>query len=275
MNGAAWGGLRKAAAFIRRDLVLLFSYRVAFALQFLGIAASILTFYFVAMVFGKAVSPHLEKYGGDYFSFVLVGIAFYGYMGASLSAFSGSIREGQMMGTLEAMLVTPTRLSTILVCSSLWTFTITSLRVVGFFLIGYLFFHLDLSRANLGAALLIQVLTIVAFSSIGIVAASFIMVFKQGNPIEFFVHTGFSLLGGVFYPVSVLPGWLQPFSRLLPITYSLDGMRLAMLQGYSIGALAPQILSLAAFSAVLLPFGLYCFRLAARKARRDGTLTQY
>jgi len=60
--------------------------------------------------------------GGDYFSFVLIGIAFSDYLGVGLGSFAGTIREGQMLGTLEAMLVTPTRVHSIILFSSIWQF---------------------------------------------------------------------------------------------------------------------------------------------------------
>ncbi|MFB0534598.1 MAG: ABC transporter permease, partial [Anaerolineae bacterium] len=204
--------LRKPLAFVKRDLNLQLSYRFAFFLQLSRIFFSVLMFFFVARIFGGAATPYLDAYGGDYFSFVLVGIAFSGYLGVAMGSFSGSIRQGQMMGTLEAMLVTPTRLSTILLSSSLWNFAFTSLRIIVYLVIGATCFGVDLSQANLLAALLIQILTILTFSSLGIISASFIMAFKQGNPLNAVLGTASSLLGGVYYPITVLPFWLQPFS---------------------------------------------------------------
>lgn len=269
----AW--LRKPWAFLRRDLTLMLSYRFAAALQLGGILFSVLLFHFIARVFGAAASPYLAAYGGDYFSFVLIGIAFSGYLGVALSTFSDSIREGQVTGTLEAMLITPTRLATILFSSSLWSFAFTSLRIVAYLAVGGLLFGVDLSRANWPAALLVQLLTVLAFSGLGILSASFIMVFKQGNPLEALLGVGSSLLGGVYYPVTVLPTFLQPLAALLPITYSLRAMRLAVLQGATVAELATDLLALAVFAVTLVPLGLVAFRIALRKARRDGSLTQY
>jgi ABC-2 type transport system permease protein len=269
------GSLRKPLAFVKRDLSLMLSYRLSFFLQFFGIFFSVLMFFFIARLFGQAATPYLAAYGGDYFSFVLVGIAFSGYLGVAMGSFSSSIRRGQMMGTLEVMLVTPTRLSTILVSSSLWSFAFTSLRIVVYLVVGALVFGVNLSHANWLAALLIQVLTILSFGSLGIISASFIMAFKQGNPLNMVLGTASSLLGGVYYPITVLPVWLQPFSHLLPITYSLRAMRLAVLQGYSLSALAPDVLILAVFAIVLFPLSLVAFRLGVQKAKMEGSLTQF
>jgi len=266
---------RRALSFVERDFKLQVSYRLSFFLQFFGILFTVASFYFVALLFGEAAVPHLQAYGGDYFSFVLVGIAFMRYQGVAMSTFTNTIRSGQMMGTLEAMLVTPTSLATILVSSSLWSFAFTSFHVLVYLLLGVLLFGVDMGNANVLAAVIIQVLTILAFSGIGILSASFTMVFKRGDPINFLMGSVSTLLGGVLYPVTVLPALLQPISYLLPLTYSLRAMRRAILLGDSVQSLVPDILALACFAALLLPLSFVAFRYAVRRAKIEGSLTQY
>ncbi|MFQ6120649.1 MAG: ABC transporter permease [Methanosarcinales archaeon] len=180
-----------------------------------------------------------------------------------------------MMGTLEAMLVTPTKISIIIIFSSLWNFIFTSIRVLIYLGIGVLLFKINISNENLFAALIILILTIICFSSIGIISASFIMVLNQGDPVNWIFSNVSGLIGGVYYPITVLPNWLQNFSYILPITYSLRGMRHALLQGYSMEALAPDILALVVFSIVMLPLSILCFRYAVKRAKVDGSLVQY
>jgi ABC-2 type transport system permease protein len=266
---------KKALTFITRDFLIATSYRFAFSLQLFGVFFSVLTFYFLAKMFEGAAIPSLEPYGGDYFSFVLIGIAFSTYLMTGLSSFSGSIRNEQMMGTLEAMLVTPTTTSLIIICSSLWNFIFASIRVLAYLLIGVFLFDVNMRGANLLAALLVLILTIIAFSSLGIISASFIIVLKRGDPINWALSAVSGLLGGVFYPITVLPHWLQNFSYILPITYSLRAMRHALLQGYSFEALAPDIAALLLFSLVMLPISILAFKFAVRRAKVDGSLVQY
>ena len=265
----------KALAFVKRDFRLETSYRLSFLLQLFDVFFSVFLFYYVARLPGEAATPYLALYGGDYFSFVLIGIAFAGYFGVGLSGFANSIRQAQMTGTLEAMLMSPTRVSAIVLCSSLWSYLMTSLRVIAYLAVGAVSLGVNLGRGNYLAALLILALSVVAFSSLGIIAASFVMVLKRGDPVTWLFSTLSSLLGGVYYPISILPDWLQRLSHLLPITYSLRAMRLALLQGYSLAALAPDILALAIFSLVLLPLSLLAFRYAVHRARVDGSLTHY
>ena len=68
--------LKKAAAFIKRDFLTEISYKSSFLMNVIGIFFSAFTFFFIAKLFGKAAAPHLQEYGGDYFPFVLIGIAF-------------------------------------------------------------------------------------------------------------------------------------------------------------------------------------------------------
>ena len=132
-----------------------------------------------------------------------------------------------------------------------------------------------MSRANIGGALLILILTIICFSSIGILSASFIMVFKKGDPINMLLMGTSELFGGVLFPIEVFPDWLQIISHILPITYSVNGMRHSLLQGYSLAELVPDILTLVLFSLALLPISLFIFDRAVMKVKAEGGLVQY
>lgn len=268
-------GLKKPLVFIHKDFISESSYKFSFLSQFVGIFVTALAWFFLSNLFGGTVSKHLNRYEGDYFSFVIIGIAFANYLQVALRSFSNNIRSAQTLGTLEAMLVTQTTIPTIILSSSLYNFIITSLRVVVYLVIGALAFGLDMGKANYPTAIIILMLTIICFSSMGIISASFIMVLKKGNPLNWlFVNLSW-LLGGVYYPVSILPEWLEKFSYLLPITYSLEAMRLALLNGYSLRALLPNIIPLLIFTMILLPLSLCIFNYAVRRAKMEGSLVQY
>ena len=264
-----------AAAFIKRDFSQAISYRFSFMLQIGGVFFSVAIFYFLSELFGGAIAPQLKAYGGNYFSFVLIGLAFTGFLGLSLSSFATSIREGQVMGTLEIMLLSPTRLSAILICSSLWGYVMMIFRVVLYLVVGAFIFGADLGGANIGGALLIMILSIASFTGFGVLSAALVLIVKKGDPVAIILNGASSLLAGVFYPVAVLPDWLEPVSKVLPLTYALDSMRLAMLQGQSLYELRYDILVLLAFTLVLTPLSFLVFRRALKKAKMEGSLIQY
>ncbi len=263
--------LRRSAAFLKRDFRIEVSYRFNFLLSLAGLLLTVSVFYFMGRIVDPAV---VEESARDYFSFALVGVAMAMYLRAGLGSFSESMREEQMMGTLEAMLSTPAPLATIILSSAIWRFLFTSLSALTFLLVGAAF-GVSYAGANVGAALLLLALTVASYSALGIISASFIMVFKRGDPVNWLVSSLSILLGGVLYPVSVLPGWLQALSRLLPVTWSLEGIRGALLRGRGYGELASSILALTAITAVLLPLSLVLFRLAVNHSRRAGSLMKY
>jgi ABC-2 type transport system permease protein len=267
--------INKVFAFVKRDFQNDISYKLSFLLQVFGIFINVSVFFFLSKLLGAAQIPQLSQYGGNYFAFVLIGIAFNYYLNVALYSITQSIREGQMTGTLEALLVTQTEIPTIIISSSIYSFLFATLRVIIFLIIGVLIYGLDLTRANYLGALIILIISIISFSSFGILSASFVMVLKRGDPVAG-IFNGISwLLGGVYYPIAILPVWLRAFSYFIPVTYSLEGMRLALLKGASCYQLLPNILSLLAFTAVLMPISIYAFQFAIRLAKRDGSLTHY
>jgi ABC-2 type transport system permease protein len=98
----------KFIAFLKRDFLTAISYRFRVLLRFTGSLLFLLIVYFVGKTFSGTMSPHLERYGGDYFPFVLVGIAVSNFVTVGLGALAQEIRSAQVQGTLEALLSTPT-----------------------------------------------------------------------------------------------------------------------------------------------------------------------
>ncbi len=147
--------------------------------------------------------------------------------------------------------------------------------MLAYLAVGGLVFGAPMGRANVGVALLALLLSLLAFSGLGIISASIILVTKRGDPVTFLLASLSTLLGGVYYPVAVLPAWLQALAALRPLTHALRALRLALLEGAGLAEVAPNLAMLALFALVVLPGGVWAFRWALRRARSDGTLTQY
>ncbi|MEW6442402.1 MAG: ABC transporter permease [bacterium] len=267
--------MRALWAFARRDILNETSYRLSFFLQLLGILPATLMFFFLSRLVGDALSGPLDAYGGSYFPFVLVGIAVDRYLAVSLTSFSRSLRESQLTGTLEAVLATPVSVSALLAGSSLYAFGFNSLRVLLYLGVGSALFGVALHWARLPWILLVLALTAAAFSSLGILAASFTIFFKRGDPLNWTFSIASWLLGGVYYPLSVLPDGLQQAAQIIPLTHSLEALRRILLGGAELSRIGPQLLALSVWSAVGIPLSVLCFRFALRRARANGTLGHY
>lgn len=266
--------LRLLGAFLTRDFYTQISYRSAFVLSIVGIFFRAFTFFFIAKLVGPTATPMLGEFGGDYFAFVLLGIAFNSYFGLGLSGFANSLRQAQTTGTLEVMLMSPSPISFLIVGSAAWNYLFTTFRVLVYIGLG-LALGMDLSQANWLPALLTLLLSIVSFSAIGIIAAGIIMVIKRGDPVTSLISSVSALFGGIYYPIDLLPDWLRPISAVLPITYSLRAMRKTLLVGAGIGEIWQELAILIGFCLLLFPLALWIFSLAVNKARADGSLAQY
>src|SRR5256884_2039102 len=102
-----------------------------------------------------------------------------------------------------------------------------------------LFFpQLDLSHANFGTALVFVVLGSLSFGGIGMMAAILPLLYvERGAQMTFVIQSVILLVSGVYYSVSILPGWMQVASRLSPATYVLDAVRRALIDGAGFGEL--------------------------------------
>lgn len=267
--------LGKAGAFVRRDFLEDISYRFAFFGQVVGMFVSAITFYYMARIFGGAVAPYLKPYGGDYFAFALVGIAFAGFQSVALQGFASSVRSAQVLGTLEALLVTPTPIPTIVGSSVIYGLLYTLVRTAAFLGMGIVFFGLNMGHANYLGGLVVLLLTLTSFSSAGILSAGIIMIFKKGDPVDFLFGSLSRVFSGVFFPVTVFPVWLQYVAWALPLTHALEGIRLTLLVGAPLHAIAGHLWYLVIFSLVTLPLSIIIFGHAVKHAKINGTLIHY
>jgi ABC-2 type transport system permease protein len=267
--------LRQMGQFFRRDLLTARTYRVAFLFDAINALFGVASFYFLSQFVASDKLKSSLPAGTSYFAFVLIGLAFFDYLTAGLNAFDASIDDARRNRTLEALLVTEASLPVILAGSAIYPFVLTSLRTAVYLFWGVILFHLPLASADWPGALLILFFSILAFTGLGIISASYQMLFKRGNPAKWIFLGVSALLGGMMYPVRVLPPALRVLARLIPITYSLEGMRAALLGGVGIGRLWPQITALAIFAVILLPFSFVVFAWALRRTKINGTLTHF
>jgi ABC-2 type transport system permease protein len=268
--------LRTAGAFLRKDLLEAASYRWNVLLGLGGILFMLLFLAFVSDFVGPLVQDRLGVYGGSYFAFVVLGLGILSFQDAALRQLARKIREAQVLGTLEALLATRTGMPAIIVSLPLFVFLQTSLRVVGYLALGALFFDLSLRWAGWPAALVVLAGTVAAFGSLGLVVAALTTAFKRTEPLVNLIGGLSIFLGGIYYPVELLPGWLQAAAHFFPVTAAVRAARSALLVEGSrtidvLRALVPLFL----FIAVALPLGIALFRWAIRRSMRDGTLTQY
>lgn len=267
--------LRKAVAFIKRDFCIESGYQAAFVMGLVESLMLLVILHFVGRLVSPKASVSLSRSGLHYFSFALVGVAFARYFDLMLRMFSESIRTAQVTGCLEAMLCSQTGCITVVMLSSLYSLISGGVQLMLVLLGGVFLFGVDLRSMNVPATLLVLLVSVSIFVAFGVLSAAAIVLLKKGDPITWILGGLGSILGGAYFPVDVMPSWMQKLSYLIPVTYSLDALRMTMLRGASLAAVAKPAITLAIMAAVLLPASAAIFAATVRRGRREGTLTQY
>ncbi|HVO82384.1 MAG TPA: ABC transporter permease [Terriglobales bacterium] len=262
--------LDKTAAIIRRDLLTAIRYRTGFLITAAGAAAELAAFYYLSRAIGSGFRPD----GVDYFPFLLVGTGFYTFLVMGINAFLVIVQGAQQTGTLEILMTTSTPAPVLVFLSAISAFAGNTVQLLFYLGAGLLLFGAPL-HANLLGCVVIFALSLTIAVAIGILAAALQLAIQKGSALVWLLGSGAWFMTGTLFPVATLPGPLRAIAQLIPITHSLDGMRMALLQAASWGALAGEIGFLALFSLTLLPFSLVVFSYTLRRARLQGTLSFY
>jgi ABC-2 type transport system permease protein len=134
-------------------------------------------------------------------------------------------------------------------------------------------FGFPLHSANWLTVIVVLFATLLAFSAMGILSSSYLLLFKRGNPAKWFLLSVSGVAGGMLFPVSILPDWLQFVAHINPVTYALDAMRSALLDGASVLKIAHSLTILLLFAVILLPLSIVTFSWALRRTKITGTLS--
>ena len=266
--------MRSVLALLRVAWLTAASYRLSLLFSLASLFISVVPIYFVSGAVQKLAEPSIRNEGGEYFGFVIVGLAAMVILSAAASAIPGAIAGSIGNGTFESLLVTraplPMLLAGLAAFPLLEAFVRASLLVGGAALIGT-----RLSWGAMPAVAAIGALAIVAYGGVGLVAAALVLRFRTSGPLLTAAIMGSGLLGGVYYSTTVIPGWLQSLSGLVPLTYALRAVRRLLMSGGTRAEIMSDVGVLALLAALSLAIGVLAFRWALQHARRAGTLSQY
>jgi ABC-2 type transport system permease protein len=267
--------LAKLPAFLRRDFLVAWSYRLSFFSDAIRLAVQALLFYFVGLMVDPAKLPSFGGSQVNYMEFVAIGIALAAFLQVALGRVAGAIQREQMIGTLEALLMTPTATATIQLGSVVYDLVYIPLRTALFLLIIAVAFGLDFELEGLLPAVLIVLLFIPFVWGIGVASAAAMLTFRGGSG---GVGLGVTLLtigSGAYFPLELLPDWVAGVAAYNPMAIAIEGMRDAILGGSGWSEVAPAAALLVPWSLVTLVAGIAAFRLASRRERKRGTLGLY
>jgi len=266
------------ASFIMRDFKIWLTYKFWLTLDISGSALFVATYYLFSTI---TTSQQVQQAGyttGGYFTFALIGIAFQQYVFFAVQNINESIRDEQWNGTLETILSSATDFKTFLLGETCFFFIASSAFLLISLLTGILLgARFDFSLMSILSTIALSALLIASHMAIGVLSSGVIMKTKQGNPLTWAFSWMTQLVSGVFYPLRLLPWYLEWVGKIFPLTYSLDGIRLCLQSGQDLTspAVLSDAINLIIFMAIAIPIALYVFKIGYDAARRDGSLGQY
>jgi ABC-2 type transport system permease protein len=204
---------------------------------------------------------------------LLVGAVIWAYLGIIFEILTETVAWERWEGTIEYTFMAPLSRPVHLFGMGAFAIGYGVVRAVLLFGVVAAFFSLHLPNADYVAALVLLVVASISFIGIGMMTAVLPLISpEKGTQLGFVAQGVLLVVSGVYYPVSVLPGWMQALAKISPATYALRGCREAILDGAGVGALWSEIWPLLVIGAVSVPLGLWVFRTGERYAKKHGKL---
>ncbi len=259
--------LRKFSAFLEKDIKIALTYKFNLFLQFVW-------FSFISIIIFYAFIDNSIDTGANYFH-VFVSLACMDFMFSSLNVFSKEVRIAQTTGTFEGILLTNTSPLTIIFSSYARTFLRSIIRAMVYFLVCKLFFFNSLGFYDILFLLIFLVFFSIPFMAIGLISASFIIVFKMGDITNFIISIFSIFFSGIFFSIESLPAFYQNFANINPINAYLEFSKCLMQENFvCINSLS--YLKTILFEVIFLfPLGLFLINYAFFLSKKNGSLSQY
>ncbi len=250
------------------------SYRAQVALTMVGWLVPVFLYFLLSAFLGVSGGSLPSLDGASYLDFFVVGLAFQGFVSNLVGMLAQRIRSEQTMGTLELVFLSPTSAGGVLLYSSVFGILLNLIAAVLILGVGVGLLGVH-PNVDPGVAVLATVLLAVSCTGLSLVAASFILWTKQGNPVAIFFTTFTQFFAGVLFPISVLPRAIQWLAYSVPLTFGLDALRPALLAGATFATVAPDLGWMALYSVITLPLGLWLLGRMLRLTKEEGTVATY
>lgn len=252
-----------------RDLRIFVSYRARAFTQLFGLILTMTIFYYVS----RLVSVDEFKTGDDYFAFVVAGLLIMLIL-QSAAAAPAALRQELVAGTFERSLVSPMGPLAGIVGLMLFPIAFACAVAFGGFLASAALFDLHVDWSSAPLAVPASLLSATAFAVLAVFVLAVVVVFKQSPGVTWLV-TLMALTGGVYFPVTLLPDWIEWISEVQPFTPAVDLLRHLLLGTTGGDSPLTAVLKLTGFVVVFAPLGIAALHAAIQTGRRRGTILEY
>ena len=204
---------------------------------------------------------------------LLIGAVVWAYLGIIFEFLTETVAWERWEGTIEYTFMAPLSRSMHLAGQGVFAIIYGLARAILLFAVVAFFFDLDMPNADYLAALVVIAIASISFIGIGMMTSVMPLISpEKGMQLGFIAQGMLLVVSGVYYPVSVLPTWMEWISVISPATYALDGVRNAIIEGQGLSTMWDEIWPLLVIGVVSIPLGLWVFARGERYAKRHGKL---
>ena len=179
------------------------------------------------------------------------------FFSAALSA-EAIVRERQNH-TLERLLASSVKRGSILGGIFAGTATKGLIQILLFWAVGILAFSTDLGLSP-AAVIILSILMVIMSSAFGIMLATLVKTQRSAGSIAVLTSLALAPLGGCWWPLFILPKWMQALAKITPHGWATTGFNKLMLYGADFGAVVPEMLVLVGFTVVFGIIAIWRFR---------------
>lgn len=265
----------KLWAFLRRDALIAWSYRRGAVSELVGLLGQAGIFYFFSFLVDPARMPTLGGTRAGYLAFVIVGLMVATFYQTGVGRMMGAVRQEQLTGTFEALLITPTALTTLQLGLVIYALIHIPVRALLFLGLAVGLFGIDLHWAGMGAAFLVILALLPFIWGVAAALTAVVVTYRQATQLIAIANFALVMGSGTYFPLSLFPRWVSAAARLNPLALALDGVRGVLIGGERWYTIVPEIRLILIISLFVWVFGVLAFRMALERERRAGTLGLY
>ena len=177
----------------------------------------------------------------------------------SVAGIGASILEEKENGTINRLLYSPLKVSSILYGKMLFAFFISILQLSAMFLFAWLIFNLDLS-ANIPALILMIIATAFAVSGLGVFLAAVARTRQQAQNLSTIIILIMSAIGGSMIPLFIMPAILQKIALLSVNYWGIQGFYDIFWRILPLAAILPKILVLLSIGIIMTLASILLFK---------------
>ena len=260
-----------------KDFKIAISYKLQFAFSIISIFITIYTFYLISKLIDSGSTIHLNEYDNSYLFFLIFGI-----ISAEISLNliinpARSVREMQLTGVFEELIASGRPIYQIALSTFMYPLFWLFLKLLIYSVFSSIVFGLDIYFLNISfITIYASFVFVIGMIGIGLISISMVILVKSSDFIGNIYLSLSALFGGVAYPISVLPNFLQKFSEILPTKHYLEILRKdAQSNSINIEDFYHQAYALSFLSILLICVSIYLLNFAIKVAKKNGSLLYY